>query len=77
MEALVKTRVTVHRQLAPNANRYARSRGVSFSRLVANAPPEMRGDDALLFSQRWRGRFHPAEREDENDRTLAEKLLRA
>lgn len=75
--APVKTKltVTIDQHLVPKAKRYARSRGVSLSQLIENALREMGADDATPFSQRWRGRFHPAARDDERYRTLAEKHL--
>ena len=71
-----KLTVTIDEDLLPNAKRYARSRGLSLSQLIENALREMSAaGNSAPFSQRWRGKFHTAERGDARYRALAEKHL--
>ena len=60
-----KLTITVDAELLPAARRYARSRGVSLSSLVERSLREMAGKDSPSFSSRWRGKFRPAERDDD------------
>lgn len=70
-----KLTITIDEHLLPKAKRYARSRGLSLSRLIENALREMGADEAASFSHRWRGKFLPSDRDDERYRTLAEKYM--
>jgi post-segregation antitoxin (ccd killing protein) len=70
-----KLTVTVDAELLPRAKRYARSRGVSLSSLIEEALREMAREEAPSFSDRWRGRFVPAGKDDDRFRALAEKYL--
>jgi post-segregation antitoxin (ccd killing protein) len=70
-----KLTITVDREILPQAKRYARAQGVSLSSLIEHALREMAEPDRPSFASRWRGRFVPAEREDERYRALAEKYL--
>ncbi len=70
-----KLTVTIDEHLVPRAKRYARSRGLSLSQLIENALREMGAGEATPFSQRWRGKFRPAARDDERYRALAEKHM--
>jgi len=70
-----KLTVTIDEDLVPRAKRHARSRGLSLSQLIENALREMGAGDVTSFSQRWRGQFRPAERDDERYRALAKKYL--
>lgn len=76
-ERSVKTKltVTIDEDLLPQAKRYARSRGVSLSQLIETALREMSSAERLSFSQRWRGKFQPAQRDDERYKRLASKYL--
>jgi Family of unknown function (DUF6364) len=74
----VKTKltVTVDEELIPVAKQYARSQGVSLSQLIESSLREMSsGAGKPTFSQRWRGKLRPAERQDELYRRLAAKHL--
>jgi post-segregation antitoxin (ccd killing protein) len=70
-----KLTVTIDEQLLPKAKQYARSRGVSLSRLIENALREMGAGEAGSFSRRWRGKFSLAARDDERYRALTKKHL--
>ena len=70
-----KLTVTVDRDLLPRAKRYAKSRGVSLSQLIEDALRTASAGDNQPFSERWRGKFRPAGRDDARYRALAEKYL--
>ena len=70
-----KLTITVDREILPQAKRYARARGVSLSSLIEDALRRMGEPDRPSFAARWRGRFVPADRDDERYRALAEKYL--
>lgn len=70
-----KLTVTVDEHLVPKAKRYARARGLSLSQLIENALREMGAGEVTSFSQRWRGKFRPAGRDDARYRALAKKYL--
>ena len=72
-----KLTITVDADLLPVAKRYARSRGVSLSSLVEQSLREMTGEYVPSFSERWRGKFRAAERDDDpRYDALAKKYLR-
>lgn len=70
-----KLTVTIDGELIPRAKRYARSLGRSLSSLIEDALREMSSDVEDPFSERWRGAFVPADRDDERYRRLAKKYL--
>ena len=70
-----KLTITVDADLLPAAKRYARSRGVSLSSLVEHSLREIVGEDAMSFSERWRGKFRAAERDDPRYAALSKKYL--
>ena len=70
-----KLTITIDEDLVPKAKRFARSRGVSLSQLIENALHDMAAGEAQSFSERWRGRFRVAERDDVRYRALAKKYL--
>ena len=70
-----KLTVTIDETLLPRAKRYAHSRGVSLSQLIEDMLREMSSRKGLSFSQRWRGKFQAAERDDERYKGLARKYL--
>ena len=70
-----KLTVTVDDALIHEAKRYARSRGVSLSALIAASLRETLADDAPSFATRWRGSFRPAQRNDPRYEALARKYL--
>ena len=69
-----KLTITVDEELLPRAKRYARARGVSLSSVIEESLRDLAGDEAS-FTERWQGRFEPADRVDERYRALAEKYL--
>ncbi len=71
-----KLTITVDMELVPAAKRYARSRGVSLSSLIEQSLRETIGEELPSFSERWRGEFQAAERDDRRYDALAEKYLR-
>lgn len=70
-----KLTVTIDEDLVPQAKRHAHARGLSLSQLIENALREMGAGEAVPFSQRWRGKFRLAGREDERYRALGRKHL--
>ena len=70
-----KLTVTVDEELVPAAKQFARTQGVSLSQLIEDALREMSMRGSPAFSERWRGKFRPADREDERYRQLKEKYL--
>jgi len=70
-----KLTVTIDGELLPRAKRYARSRGISLSKLIEDALRAASAREGHSFSQRWRGTFRPAGRGDQRYRTLARKYL--
>lgn len=70
-----KLTVTVDRDLLPRAKRYARSRGISLSHLIEDALRTASAQESQSFSERWRGKFRPADRDDARYRALATKYL--
>jgi Family of unknown function (DUF6364) len=69
-----KLTVTLDEELIPKAKRYARSRGISLSQLIETSLRVVTSDQGT-FSQRWRGRFEPAGRDDERYKALSAKYL--
>jgi len=71
-----KVTITLDEELVPDAKRFARSHGVSLSRLVEETlRTRLSTAEGPTFSERWRGNFRPAEREDSRYKQLAEKYL--
>ncbi len=70
-----KLTVTVDEELIPRAKEYARSQGVSLSQLIESSLREVSTRESRSFSQRWRGEFAPAERDDDRYRALAKRYL--
>ena len=68
-----KLTITVDRELLPKAKRYARARGLSLSSLVEEALRHLAEHEESSFTERWRGRFVPADRDEERYRALASK----
>ncbi len=74
----MKTKVTVSidDELIPRAKQSARRRGISFSELVeASLRSVTEERESTSFSQRWRGKFHPAGGDDERHKALAKRYL--
>lgn len=70
-----KLTVTIDRDLIPRAKSRARAEGVSLSRLIERALAALTAEEGASFSQRWRGRFRPADRNDPLYKALAKKYL--
>lgn len=70
-----KLTITVDSELLPRAKRYARMRGVSLSSLVEASLRAVAAEEAPPFSERWRGRFKEARRDDARYEALARKYL--
>lgn len=68
-----KLTITIDEELIPRAKEYARSQGVSLSQVIESSLREVSTPKASSFSQRWRGKFLPAERDDERYRALAKR----
>ncbi|MDQ3698974.1 MAG: type II toxin-antitoxin system CcdA family antitoxin [Gemmatimonadota bacterium] len=74
----MKTKLTlsIDSDLLPKAKRYARARGVSVSELVESAMRQLADEQVEeTFAQRWRGKFAPANRDDDRYGALAKKYL--
>lgn len=67
--------VTIDEELIPRAERLARERGISLSELIEDSLRTVTENPEDSFSQRWRGQFQPAHRDDERYRTLAKRFL--
>lgn len=65
--------VIVDEELIPKAEQCARDRGLSLSELVETSLRNATAKSGETFSQRWRGTFQPAGRDDERYRTLAKR----
>lgn len=70
-----KLTITVDSELLPRAKRYARLRGVSLSSLVEASLRAVAAEETPTFSERWRGRFMEACRDDVRYKALARKYL--
>jgi hypothetical protein len=71
-----KLTVTIDEDLIPVAKEKARKEGVSLSHLIETALRRATSAEGPTFSQRWRGRFVPADRTgDDRYDALAEKYL--
>lgn len=53
--------VTIDQELIAKAERYAQEQGVSLWELVESSLQDVIGRTGSTFSQRWRGRFRPAD----------------
>jgi Arc/MetJ family transcription regulator len=74
----MKTKVTVSidDELVPRAKRSAQRKGISFSEFVeASLRSVTEEPESTSFSQRWRGKFHPASGDDERYKALAKRYL--
>ena len=72
-----KMTVTIDEELIPKAKLHARKRGLSLSELVETSLRVVteEKEDTSSFSQRWRGKFRPAGRDDERAKALAKRYL--
>ena len=67
--------ITVDSELLLRAKRYARLRGVSLSSLVEASLRAIAVEEKPPFSERWRGRFKEALRDDACYKALVRKYL--
>ena len=70
-----KLTVTIDEEVLPKAKRYARSQGISLSQLIETTLKDLSSKEQQSFSQRWRGKFQPTERNDDRYRRLSKKYL--
>ncbi len=70
-----KLTVSIDKDLIPRVKQYARSQGVSLSHLIETTLRELSSNPGPSFSQRWGGKFRPADRDDERYRALVNKYL--
>ena len=70
-----KITVILDDALLHEAERFARSRGLSLSSLIETSLRETLAAAAPTFAERWRGKFRPAERDDPRYKALARKYL--
>jgi hypothetical protein len=72
-----KLTVTVDEEILPRAKEAAAARGKSLSQLVEDMLRELAAERTPSFSERWRGKFRPAEKKgDPLYEALAEKYLK-
>ena len=74
---LVKTKltVTIDDEVLPKAKSYARRRGISLSSVIEESLRRLSEPETESFTERWKGKFRPANRDDERYKRLAEKYL--
>jgi antitoxin component of RelBE/YafQ-DinJ toxin-antitoxin module len=70
-----KLTVTIDEEILPKAKRYARSQGISLSQLIETTLKDISSKDQQSFSQRWRGKFQPAEHNGDRFKRLRKKYL--
>ena len=70
-----KLTITIDDALIDEAERLARSRGLSLSSLIETSLRETLAAAAPTFAERWRGKFRPAERDGPRYKALARKCL--
>jgi len=71
-----KMTVTIDEELIPRAKQHARKKGLSLSELVETSLRIVTEErEETSFSQRWRGKFQAAGRDDERFRALAKRYL--
>lgn len=71
-----KLTVSIDEELIPKAKRFARGRGISLSELVETSLRSVTAEDeSPSFSERWRGKFQSADRQDERYKALAKRYL--
>jgi len=71
-----KLTVTIEEELIPRAESYARRKGLSLSELVETSLLTVTEEtEGTSFSQRWRGKFKPANKSDARYQALAKRYL--
>lgn len=61
-----KLNLTIEEDLVPRCKDYARSRGISVSKLVEELLLKATEKEEPTFSEKWRGRFKPLENRGRN-----------
>lgn len=67
--------MTIDEELVPVAKQHARSMGLSLSQLIEQALRDISTEAGPSFSERWRGKFKVAVRDEARFRVLAKKYL--
>lgn len=70
-----KLTVTVDKDLIPKAKAYARLHGTSLSEIIEETFKRLSGRKGTSFSDRWRGKFTVARKNDHRFKKLSEKYL--
>lgn len=70
-----KLNLTIDEELIPISKEYAKSEGVSLSRLVENLLRKVTQKQQNTFSEKWQGQFKEAEKEGERYRKLKKRFL--
>ena len=70
-----KVTLTIDENLVPKAKLYARSQGISLSELVERSLRNLSALDRPSFSSRWKGKFEPADHQNDRFKALAKKYL--
>lgn len=70
-----KLTITVDEVVLRQAKYYAQRRGVSLSKLIEESLRQLCEPETQSFTERWKGKFQPANRDDERYRRLAGKFL--
>lgn len=73
----MKTQITLalDEELLPKAERAAAERGLSLSEFVESSLRLVTEPPGESFSRRWRGKFQPANEDDQRYRSLAKRFL--
>ena len=70
-----KLTITVDSDVVRAAKRYAHGRRVSLSSLIEASLKEMVEDEDPSFTERWRGQFRAASRDDPRYKALVRKYV--
>jgi hypothetical protein len=70
-----KLTMTIDEVILQPAKGYARWRGVSLSKLIEESLRQLRESETQSVTERWKGKFHAANRDDERYDRLARKFL--
>jgi hypothetical protein len=70
-----KLTVTVERELIPKAKAYAKQHGTSLSEIIEETFKRLSDRQRASFSDRWRGKFTVARKNEHRFKKLSEKYL--
>ncbi|MFA6292084.1 MAG: DUF6364 family protein [Victivallales bacterium] len=70
-----KLTVTVERELIPKAKAYAKQHGTSLSEIIEETFKKLSDRRGASFSDRWRGKFTVARKNEHRFKKLSEKYL--